>query len=440
MTAAQVFGFYRSLISASAAGKTSSQEALAGWCVLHKSTFRLPHQAAHDKLLPLRMLKRLLNCGAGEKAVTTIEGGEKHIAVFDNSATAQAMRVAHLKANTGLLPSIFISRKGLLGQPLSIGQKLSAVIIALRLLFMRGPQAQKALLLHEVFEAAALLRVLRGHGITYLHFYSPFEKDANALALLLRKHGVQVNKLPSPSLLGAHHQELITDTLSLGSPYQADELEAYRATHHFTHIQHFTPERWADYGHLYAAAPAAPPHTIGFYSHAVWLREADGHQDSGFGDHTAEKEAVKALAAYLRTHKESELLIFLHPRERKPEFAERTRAHYDAAFGGISYRFSNSTKPGTAQFDAVDVGIGGISTILFERLFAARKTLFFPAGVSAFPQPQSPIAKICPLNHEQLAAALNHALHTPVAAWLHETGAVRYTAAQWLYDKNPAHA
>jgi hypothetical protein len=434
MTPGEVFDFYRMLISSAGNGKTASQEALAGWCLLHKPSFRLPQHAASDKLLLFRMLKRLLNSRNTENPVTVVEGGEKHVAVFDNRNSSLSMRVAHLKANTTTQPSIYISRYGLLYQPLNFIQYLRAISLAFRLLVVKGPSIQKALLLNEVFEASALLRVLRENGISYLHFYSPFEKDANALTLLLRKHGVHVNKLPSPSLLGAHHQELITDTLSLGSPYQADELEAYRPTHYIKNIQHFTPERWADYGHLYESPPAAPPNSIGFYSHGVWLREAEGHKDSGFGDHHAEKQAIEAIANYLRNRPGIKLIIFLHPRERKADLAARTRTHYNQIFKGIDYEFSDATKPGTLQFDAVDVGFGGISTILFERLFAARKTVFFPAGVDVFPLPESKISTICPITTEALFPLLDKSFQLQATQWLHEFDVVGYTAGKWLHS------
>lgn len=437
MTASAIFRFYLQLIAAAKSGKETSPEALAGWCLLHKPSFRLPEAAENQAMLQFRLLKRLFGFSAQASPQTIpVSGGKEGVAVFDNNPLSMPARIAHLEQNTDQQPEIFISRKNLLEQPLSLRLKFQALFISFRLLLIGGPRVQRALLLYEVFEAAALLRIIQEKRINYLHFYSAFEKDANALTLLLHKFGVHINKLPSPSILAAHHRELITDTLSLGSPYQADELSEYSSTHHIGTVQHFTPEHWPGYGSLYQTAAAAPPQTIGFYSHGVWLREADGHADSGFGDHTAEKMAITALADYLQTRKNIQLIIFLHPRERKPGNEMRTKQHYENLFRGFGYRFSDSSKPSSHQFDAADVGFGGISTILFERLFAARKTVFFPAGVRNFPLAESKISEICPVTPEQLAIVLDKVLNTTANDWFQQSGLSRYTATDWLSKQN----
>jgi hypothetical protein len=431
MTASAIFRFYLQLIAAAKSGKETSPEALAGWCLLHKSSFRLPASAAKDKFLAFRVFRRL-SVYADNPAAEKIETGKAGVAAFDNQASVKEIRLQHIKQNTGQLPAIYINRNSLLNAQIGFTEKLSAVFILLRILLLKGARVNCALLLREAFEAAALLKLLKQHTISELHFYTAFEKDSNALALLLRKNGIAVNKIPSPSLLAAHHREIITDTLSLGSPYQLDELEEFKSTQYITTVNRWTPELWPMYGERYAEHTDAPPQTIGFYSHATWLRELDGNADTGFGDHTAEKELIPALAAYQRKHPETQLILFLHPRERKPETIARTRQHYDNYFAGINYRFSDQNEKSTNQFDAVDVGVGGVSTILFERLFAGYKTIFYPSGIKSFPVSGSSLSHICPVQPAELETALDEALKHPRDAYFSITGLSRYTKTEWL--------
>jgi hypothetical protein len=433
MRPGHVFLFYKKLLAASAAGKMTSEEALAGWCLLHKASFRVQGFAAGDRFAGLRLLKQIMADRSQTKsAVQKIKGGDETVAIFDNKARECALRTDHVHENTGLLPGLYISRQELLGVNYAGRSKWFGLMYALQLIFTSKQRLSKALLLREVHEAAALLHILRTHNIKRLHFYSSYEKDANALTLLLRTQGIVVNKIPSPSLLAAHHNELIADELSLGSPYQADELSVSATRKFVKQVQHWTPEFWPHYGATYRQKTEAPKGTLGFYSHAVWLREAEQNADTGFGDHQAEKQLLPLLAQWCRAHAEVELLVFLHPRERKPEHFARTEEFYARVFEGVNYRFSEAGIPSTQQFAKTDAGIGAMSTILFERLFAGYKTLFFPAGINNFPLPESALANVCAVTQPQLDALLNKAMNETTAVFLSAFQLEKYTAAHWL--------
>lgn len=433
MKPGDVFLFYKKLLAASAAGKMVSEESLAGWCLLHKATFRMQGFAAGDRLAGLRVLKQIMVAMAQSKpAVQLIEGGDQTVAIFDNKARECALRTAHVRENTGQLPGMYISRQELLSVNYEGRSKWFGWMYALQLVFTGKQRLSKALLLREAHEAAALLHLLRAHSVKHLHFYSSYEKDANALTLLLRAQGIVVNKIPSPSLLAAHHNELIADTLSLGSPYQADELHVSPTQKFVKQVKHWTPEFWPHYGALYQHKTEAAKGTLGFYSHAVWLREAEHNADTGFGDHRAEKQLLPLLAHWCRTHTQVKLLIFLHPRERKPEHMAQTEAFYARMFEGVNYRFSEPGIPSTHQFASADAGIGAMSTILFERLFAGFKTLFFPAGINNFPLPESALARVCAVTQPQLDMLLDKAMNATTAEFLASFQLEKYTAAHWL--------
>ncbi|MCA6362436.1 MAG: hypothetical protein IM638_05325 [Bacteroidetes bacterium] len=431
----EVYRFYKKLIVASTAGKFASEEALAGWCLVNKPTFRMQGFRANDPLAGLRVWKQLVtSLSQNTEAAKKMNDANNSVAVFDNKASEFALRIMHVRQNTGEMPGLYISRQELLGTDYPGRSKTFGLVQALLLAFNRGKRLPKALLLREAHEAAALLHILHSKSIKQLHFYSPYEKDANALTLLLRAQGIAVNKIPSPSLLAAHHNELIADQLSLGSPYQADELYVSATRKFVKQLQHWTPEIWPRYGAYYELKlkSAAPQNTLGFYSHAVWLRETENNIDTGFGDHQAEKQLLPLLAQWCRTHKQVLLIIFLHPRERKPEYIAQTEAFYARMFEGVNYRFSEAGIPSTQQFAKADTGIGAMSTILFERLFAGYKTLFFPAGINNFPLPGSALANVCAVTQPQLDALLDKAMSETTDAFLASFQLEKYTAAQWL--------
>ena len=169
MTASAIFRFYLQLIAAAKSGKETSPEALAGWCLLHKPSFRLPEAAEKQAMLQFRLLKRLFGFSAQASPQTIpVSGGKEGVAVFDNNPLSMPARIAHLEQNTDQQPEIFISRKNLLEQPLSLRLKFQALFISFRLLLIVGPRVQRALLLYEVFEAATLLRIIQEKRINLL--------------------------------------------------------------------------------------------------------------------------------------------------------------------------------------------------------------------------------------------------------------------------------
>ncbi|MGL5889773.1 MAG: hypothetical protein ACRC3B_07805, partial [Bacteroidia bacterium] len=113
MTASAIFRFYLQLIAAAKSGKETSPEALAGWCLLHKPSFRLPSTAAGDKFLVFRVFRRL-SVAAENTAAEKIANGKTGIAAFDNLASVKEIRLRHIEQNTGQRPAVYINRSSLL--------------------------------------------------------------------------------------------------------------------------------------------------------------------------------------------------------------------------------------------------------------------------------------------------------------------------------------
>lgn len=431
MTPAHILKLYLKWIRLGQKMSDSSNEAIAGWSLLYKPSFRVSD--IPEKLAVFRQYRRLthrLNQN-DQSPVRLIDGGAAFVAAFDNRIVTCQLRIDHVEQNTGKSPAVFISREALLSTAYKGKSKYVGLLKLFFLSLFSMQRSNLSLLLIEIHEAAALLAIIKQYQIKELHFFSSYEKDSNALTLLLQKAGVNVNKIPSPSLLSVHHNQLIADSISLGSPYQEDELALNTNTIRYSKINHWTPELWPTYGKKYENIVLNTPKSIiGFYSHAAWLRSAEGNTDR-FGDHAAEHAAIVALSEYLKTRQSIKLLIFLHPREKKNDMLSKTQEHYNGILESIPYQFSESS-PSAQQFEKVDVGFGGISTILFERQFAGFKTIFYPKGVKNFPLPDSNLANICPTESFQLEKLLDEAIELSATDFFKKYGLEKYTRASWI--------
>lgn len=425
--------FYLRLI-ARAKRTASDPEALAGWCLLHKKSFR----TARTSFGPARVTKRLIAAIAARpkgEGWHRFSEGEAGTGVWDNRDVA-TIRYDQIRFNGGRLPSVFIARNEVAPSAIS---KSALVPIYLLLwpflcvwsLFSRNPQ-NIALLYDEWNEAIGLMQIVKKFQLRYMYFYCPYELDANAIYLLMKKRGIYVNKIPSPNLLSIHNQEILTDALTLTSPCQSDELPGFRNTAMYSEIIKWLPEQFASYADVYRNARTKPaPFSIGFYSHGSWMRKKQGVKSVDVGDISAELELITVFGNILRRNPQLNCTVFLHPKEKKAEHFEATQDYYDEAFGKGNYVFAETGKPGVTLFDTVDIGVGALSTILFERLFLGCKTIFYPKGIAVFPIPGSAVERICPVSENELETLILQSSKQTLPDFLRQHGLEKYTIFDW---------
>ena len=414
-------------------------EAIAGWCLLNKPSFRFPSSASSDRLIGFRSWIRV-----SRKLLTVIKNStEKHedgihgFAVFDNFRSVKDIRLNHIRSNAAEVPTCLFFREELSNA--SEKKRFSEALLLFFLMpilsiwcFFSSRRINIALLYDELAEATQLLRLLKIANIKTLYFFSPFEKDANALYLLLKNEEVNITKIPSPNLLSIHHKQVLTDTLVLSSPYQQDELEFLQGSIHTKNIQHWLPEQFFSYRNVYGNCTVPDFKTIGYYSHASWLRQQEDHALLGAGDLESEIELLQVLFLFLKKHSDFNLTIFLHPREKKHVDFSQVEKYYQKHFNGLNFVFSDYEKSSALLFNTVDIGIGAISTILFERLFVGFKTIFYPSRMKVFPVDRSVICKICALDGESLEKIILNASSLETGSYFNQTGLLKYTSQQWI--------
>jgi hypothetical protein len=405
---------------------------IAGWCLLAKKSYRSPSGVRITGCVTawLRVLRKVITARHREHAA---EGTPGYM-IWDNR-NVKDVRVQHVRSNGAALPSLFVCRNEVMIR--GFGAKVNALlclflffpVLLFRSCFRAHPQ-NTHLLPDEWLEATALLQVVKAHNVKYIYFYCPYESDANPLSLLLKAHGVTVNKIPSPNLLSIHNQEVLADVLTLTSPAQADEVSRFAATMQTGSVIRWMPEQFYQYDKVYTVRGIAPARSIGYYSHASWTREPETGNDE-LGDVEAELALLPVLAAFLKKHPGFSLTVFLHPREKKKD-RSLVKAYYDGLFGENGYTFAPLDKPGATLFDSVDTGIGAISTILFERLFLGNKTIFYPVGVTGFPINGTAIASICAQNEIGLEQLILQCAATTASEFRKMKNLDQYTVHEWI--------
>jgi len=257
-----------------------------------------------------------------------------------------------------------------------------AIRIACTTFFNSSNRLNKALCIREVMEWARIAEILQTYGMKEFIDFSGYEKDSNALTAFLQSRGIHVTKIPSPGPLYAHYKYVKADTLVLSSAYQQEEKTYLAANWEVNHYLYWPPEQSHTYEYIYANSNEPKLKTIGFYSHGEWLRRMEGHADPGLDILENEEALLADLSQFLQRHKDYELIIFPHPKERK---SERTQRYYQQKLSGVSFSFSPEGTPSAHLFHSVDVGLMAYSTLIFERIGMGYKTFIAKYTRSTFP-------------------------------------------------------
>ncbi|MCE2772737.1 MAG: hypothetical protein LW750_04770 [Bacteroidetes bacterium] len=361
------------------------------------------------------------------------EGNSTHL-IWDNFNKYKNARLDQIKINNAVIPGKFVSREQAAPRQFIARLAISMILVLSLPLFIMWilKPANKAvsLLPLELVEWAGLMEVVSRLQVKYVYLFSQYECDTNAMVLWLRKMGVTVNKIPSPNLLVIHSKNLVTDELTLSSPYQLDELQSDTIRASYRKLNYWLPEQFHLYYNSYNRRKRVETGTVGYYSHGSWIRKKTGLTDTGVGDVEAEQQLITLIGELLQEGKLDRVTIFLHPKEKKLP-AEELTSHYRSVFGEGRFTFAPLNIPSAQLFDTVDIGVGAISTILFERLFLGCKTIFYPPGIADFPVENSTFRHICAFNKLELAELLQTMKQENTGNTLHRLDLLKYSIYHW---------
>jgi hypothetical protein len=346
------------------------------------------------------------------------------VAVLDISYNHEQLRLSYVKEVVQKETDVFFSKNNLLLRDgfFHCLQILSnCTFLFFKLWFVnksKGRKANYALALKQCTEISCLLRQLKKHRIDTLIDFANYEVDSNFLYLLLKERNITVYKVPSPGPLYMHNAILLADYLVLSSGYQLEELREIK-TIKTRYIIKAIPEMGLDYLQKYMSGerekqvPSDPfRYTLGYYSHASWMRKKEKDADNGLNQEHSEQLTLQLIDHFLSENPDYSLTVFLHPREKKGTTKEELDAFYGSHLKTGRYQYAPFDLRSTDSFNEVNIAVVALSTILFERLFVGKKLLICKEGVNGFPSETSSLQHIAFANEAQLKELIgtNHRL------------------------------
>lgn len=263
----------------------------------------------------------------------------------------------------------------------------------------RKKRTSIALMVKEFVENTNLLNTLSKNQIKHVYHFCVYEKDSNFTTLLLEKKKIKTTKITSEVPICIWNQTIICDRLCLSIEYQFEEIEYFKKSIFYNKVELWSPERILNIN----LSEKKLNTNIGFYSTASWVRNKLNHIDQGVNMINNELELLTHLKEYILTHsKENQLIIYLHPKEKKYPNFEDVKNHYSEILNGIEFTFASLDKNSADCFHEIDLAIAFNSTLVYERLYFGFKTLLYPKDVKNFPVPDSPMRNICAFDKKEL--------------------------------------
>jgi hypothetical protein len=381
---------------------------------LLSTTFKIPEKNRYSIVKAiLYLLKSIL-----KTQVMELPGKFSKTLIFDAADDSVDLRKKYVTYFSGHTEIGFVDYKHLICYP-SLLKKISwSLLFFLSLIIIipcvcfanKKKRASISLLIEEVIVLSNLSSICFNCQIQKIYFFSIYEVYSNLFSEALMRNGIEIVKIPSEVPLALWNKKIVASTLVVCNAYQYEEIEAYKESMIFEKTEFWGPELILEvkdyYKNLENENDLSPEFGIGFYSTGGWLRKLLGHIDQGYSIEEKEMKVKLALKDYARKNN-IKLGIFLHPREKKKEFIEKTISHYKEIFEGVNYSFMPFDMPNNKLFNKVDLAIAFSSTIMFERLYCGYKCMFVPFGMEGFPLSNSPLKNVCIDSEEEFESKLS---------------------------------
>lgn len=412
--ALKVFYYYKLVALKKIVGSLSEINAINSSIKTHfgHQTFRFPEKATKDPFISLKIYKSLF-AGVFQKQKCVLTESDSKVAIFDSDLNWISQRIDYIENLSGEKIELVVGRS-----ELRKSANLLSGLFVLLCLFISFPfivvasicssnKLRAPLHILNTIEAINLVTLLSKHKISKLHFFNIYENDANLLAYVLMKCGINVNKISSEVPLQFWNRTVVADTLSMCFRYQQDEYDLLKETMFVKQVQHWIPENSFITGRQYIKKTnAIKKGTIGFYSSGMWLRVKQGRIDLKDNAFQNETNLFNFLVEFVNSSVGYKLVVFLHPMEKKD--MEQTLKHYKSLSDNIE--IADISIPNAEQFYNADVGVTLLSTLSYERLFWGFKTLIYPLGYDDFPIQSSNFSNVCAKSELELKIKLNAAL------------------------------
>lgn len=371
---------------------------IARKALIQDNSFDLPSTAGNDPLIGLRLLIRTLREISNEDYSPINE--VHYVVAIDSQRRNWETHLNYCRLNGLTLFSemytsgeAFVSKSGLSKLWLSV-VSISAFVIVLPFLLSRR-RANYALCVRYAPQIESIRIKLKASRTKVAYDFAAYLNHSNWATLVYNSQGIRVVKIPSIVPLTAHLSSIISDVLMLSTPYQLEEYQFFSKSMRVGRIYQAYPKH-AEYLKKYGDKHISSYlNCIGYYSHASWLRSKEKHVESQFALPAQEEVLIKYLSGFcLRAN--FRLMIFTHPRERRIEHRTEVENHYSNLIGSdVERTLYFDELPSSQILELAEIGVGTMSSVLFERLICGFKTLFFTENMTSFPLRNSSIKSIC---------------------------------------------
>jgi len=315
-------------------------------------TYKFPAVAHEDRLVLLKYyIKILLFKIEKQKPLT------KDKAIVDVGFASVENRKGFIKCFTGEQIEAYIGLSALRCFP-SFFHKISYFILTFPLflilfsasLFSRE-RVNLTLLLEVIVVNENLVHMLE--KVNDVYFFSIYEIESNFYAYSLINAGKKVFKISAEVPLSYWNKNIIASSLVLCNAYQIEEVIEFSNTIIVDEVLFWGPEKLHLYKELYKDnVLSSHSAAIGFYSSASWVRREEGDfEATNLFEH--EEAICKALNLLLDLDQTLELTVFLHPREKRGDFALKSFDHYSQIFKGKKIKLADITVPSANSFNLI---------------------------------------------------------------------------------------
>jgi hypothetical protein len=209
-----------------------------------------------------------------------------------------------------------------------------------------------------------------------IYLFSIYDTNSAFLSNNLIKSGARISQVTSEVPLYKWNKIIVTNELILCSDYQLLEIEKFKDSMFFDSFKLFGPELYYKIAKKYEL-PQGRNSNVGFYSTGGWVRNKLGHIDQGIDMEMFETRILNDLDKILSKRKEIKLIIYPHPREKA--FFKNSEIdlynYYHKFLPTANFEISNNAQPSNLLFDDVYIAICYMTTLIFERMHAKRKSV-----------------------------------------------------------------
>ena len=255
-------------------------------------------------------------------------------------------------------------------------------LITLPLSFLKKFNKLNLILFSRHFINAMIIGNRLKNKCKKLYYFHTHDPDANLNISLLEHINIQVIAIPNSNPLFMYNSNLIAKKYFLTLGYQIEEFNFFYKKENKSFIFQETPSLKFFYNDFIKKKRKK----LCYYSHCSWLRILKNQNLPKFNDVLMELRLLEGIKEKKLLRK-YQVTVCLHPKEKATkEIYTQSKEYYKNIFGNNVKFYSDISYN---SFNEYEVGFGSLTSILFERIQCAHKTLIFFEKLISFPLPNS---------------------------------------------------